>query len=274
MSDATTPRRIPSSSDGVLLGIRETGPNEAPVVVLLHGFPLSGAMWTPQFAALESDWRIVAPDARGVGTSDVGSGQYTMEMLVDDLFVVLDGAASGRPVVAVGLSMGGYILLRALEREPERFGGIVLCDTRSAADGDPGKLARAVGVRRIEREGLEPFARDFLAAVLAPDTETRHPGLADDLLRMILENSPVGVTGQLLAMASRTDTTGSLGAIGVPALVVNGSADRLTPPATGRELAARIPNAEFAEIEGAGHLSSIEAPVAFNRVLRSFLDRL
>jgi pimeloyl-ACP methyl ester carboxylesterase len=91
---------------------------------------------------------------------------------------------------------------------------------------------------------------------------------------MILENPPVGVAGQLLAMASRTDTTGSLGDIEVPALVVNGSADRLTPPATGRELAARIPDAEFAEIEGAGHLSSIEAPIAFNRVLRSFLDRL
>ena len=69
-------------------------------VLLLHGFPLSGAMWTPQIAALESDRRILAPDARGVGTSDIGSGQYTMEMLVDDLFAVLDRVAAARPIVA------------------------------------------------------------------------------------------------------------------------------------------------------------------------------
>ncbi len=274
MSGTAEMRRVPSSSRGVLLGLREVGPVDAPIVVLLHGFPLSGAMWTPQIAALESDWRILAPDARGAGTSDVGRGPCTMETLVDDLFAVLDGVAPDRRVVAVGLSMGGYILLRAHEREPDRFAGVVLCDTRSAADGDAGKLARAVGVRRIEREGLAPFATDFLAAVLAPDTELRHPGLAEDLLRMILESSPVGIAGQLLAMAARTDTTGSLGAIEVPALVVAGSEDRLTPPATCRELAEQIPGAEFAELEGAGHLSSIEAPIAFDRVLRNYLDRL
>jgi pimeloyl-ACP methyl ester carboxylesterase len=75
-------------------------------------------------------------------------------------------------------------------------------------------------------------------------------------------------------MVSRTDTTDFLSRIGVPTLVMVGSADRLTPPAVGREIAGRIPNSVFVEIAGAGHLSSIESPVEFNRVLRKYLERL
>jgi pimeloyl-ACP methyl ester carboxylesterase len=240
-------------------------------LLFLHGFPLSGAMWAPQIREFGGEWRTIAPDVRGVGASDVGTGQYSMETLVDDLFAVLDETSSGSPVVAVGLSMGGYILLRALEREPDRFRGIVLCDTRSTADGRRGRLARATGIRRIEEEGLEPFVDDFLVAVLAPGTRERHPELWAELKRSMMANSPIGVRGQLLAMASRTDTGRVLRDLSVPALVVNGSEDRLTTPATGRSLAARIPNAVFSLIEGAGHLSSIEAPAEFNRVVRSYL---
>jgi 3-oxoadipate enol-lactonase len=264
-------RRVASSSPGVLLGVRETGADDAAPLLFLHGFPLSGEMWAPQVAEFAGEWRTLAPDVRGCGTSDVGTGQYTMETLVDDLFTVLDQAVGGTPVVAVGLSMGGYILLRALEREPTRFRGVVLCDTRSAADGRTGRLARAIGIRRIEREGLEPFVEDFLAAVLAPGARQTRPDLWDDLKRMMMRNSPIGVRGQLLAMASRIDTGRVLGRISVPALVINGTEDRLTRPSAGRAMAEKIPNAVFSELEGAGHLSSIEAPLEFNRVLRSYL---
>jgi pimeloyl-ACP methyl ester carboxylesterase len=258
----------------VLLGVREAGAADAPPLLFLHGFPLSGEMWAPQVAEFEGDWRTLAPDVRGCGTSDVGTGQYTMETLVDDLFAVLDRTVPGKQVVAVGLSMGGYILLRALEREPARFRGVVLCDTRSAADGRAGRLARAIGIRRIEQEGLEPFVEDFLTAVLAPGTRHTRPDLWDDLKRMMMGNSPIGVRGQLLAMASRVDTGRVLGKISVPALVVSGAEDRLTRPADGKAMAAKIPNSVFSEIEGAGHLSSIEAPAAFNRVLRRYLTHV
>ena len=228
-------------------------------------------MWAPQVEEFSGEWRTLAPDVRGCGASDVGTGQYTMETLVDDLFAVLDRTAGAAPVVAVGLSMGGYILLRALEREPARFGGVVLCDTRSAADGRTGKLARAIGIRRIEREGLEPFVDDFLGAVLAPGAR---PALWAELKRMMMRNSPIGVRGQLLAMACRTDTGRVLGKISVPALVVNGTEDRLTRPSDGKAMASKIPNAVFSAIDGAGHLSSIEAPAAFNRVLRRYLTHV
>jgi 3-oxoadipate enol-lactonase len=274
VSDAGVVRRIPSSSPGVLLGVREAGSKSDPPLLFLHGFPLHGEMWAPQVAEFASAWRTIAPDVRGAGTSDIGTGQYTMELLVDDLFAVLDRVAGDDPVVAVGLSMGGYILLRALQREPHRFRGVVLCDTRSAADGRTGKLARAIGIRRIEIEGLEPFVDDFLAAVLAPGTRERRPDFWTALKRTMMENSPIGVRGQLLAMASRIDTGRVLGAISAPALVVNGSEDRLTRPSAGRAMAAKIPNAVFSIVEGAGHLSSLEAPVEFNRILGTYLQHI
>lgn len=252
--------------------MREAGPDAAPIVVLLHGFPLNSAMWMPQIEALEPEWRVIAPDARGVGSSDLGHGQYTMELLVDDLFAVLDGTAEGRPVVAVGLSMGGYILLRAMEREPDRFRGVVLCDTRSVADGDEGKLGRAEAIRRIREQGVALFAGGFLEQLVAPDTSRRRPELVDDLRRMILSNSPAGITGLLLAMVSRTDTTASLSRIEIPALVVVGSEDRLTPPGQAREMADRIPEARYSEIAGAGHLSNVESSDEFNRSLLDFLS--
>lgn len=266
-------RTVPSSTPGVLLAVEEAGPPDAPVVVLLHGFPLSRAMWEPQLGALAGPWRLVAPDARGVGASEVGDGQTTMETLVDDLFAVLDALGQG-PVVGCGLSMGGYILLRALEREPGRFRAAVLCDTRAEADSDEGRLSRAAAIRRIREEGVGRFADGFLASVLAPGTAERSPGLVAGLRRVILANPPAGLRGHLLAMATRTDTTASLSRIAVPTLVVVGAEDALTPPDGARAMAARIPGARTVEIPGAGHLSSVEAPGAFDRALGEFLASL
>jgi pimeloyl-ACP methyl ester carboxylesterase len=75
-------------------------------------------------------------------------------------------------------------------------------------------------------------------------------------------------------MASRVDTGRVLGSISQPSLVVNGSEDRLTRPAAGKAMAAKIPNAVFSMVEGAGHLSSVEAPAEFNRILGRYLQHI
>ncbi len=266
-------RTVPSSTPGVRLAVEEVGPADAPALLLLHGFPFSRSMWEPQLASLAGAVRLIAPDARGAGASDPGDGQTTMETLVDDLFRVLDAVAPG-PVVGCGLSMGGYILLRALEREAGRFRAVILCDTRSEPDGDEGRLARADAVRRLRDEGVPAFADGFLSSVLAPGTSERDPELVAALRRRIASNSALGIRGLLLAMATRTDTTPSLRRIAVPTLVLAGSEDALTPPARARAMAERIPGARFAEIPGAGHLSNVEAPEAFGRALSEFLASL
>src|SRR5512135_2423281 len=119
----------------------ESGPPSAMPVVFIHGFPFSHEMWQPQLEAVGKRHRAIAYDVRGHGGSFAGDGQYTIEGHVDDLLGLLDTLKIKKTVI-VGLSMGGYIALRALERNPERFRAAVLCDTRSEADTDEGKLRR------------------------------------------------------------------------------------------------------------------------------------
>lgn len=250
-----------------------TGPAGALPVVLIHGFPFDRRMWEPQVRALKGRFRLLTYDVRGLGRSRVGDGQYTMELYVDDLMSVLDGMGVDR-AVGCGLSMGGYILLRALEREPERFLGAVLCDTRSQPDTDEGRIERARTIRRLKEEGHDPFLKGFVPRVLAPATLRDQPDVVERVEAMARDTSIRGMCGALLAMAARTDTTPSLGRIRVPVLVLVGERDALTDPEVAREMADRIPEADLRVLPGAGHLSNLERPEGFNRALGQFLERV
>lgn len=258
---------------GVRLHVDARGPRDGLSVVFIHGFPFHAGMWEPQLDALSYGYRTVAYDVRGLGRSEVGDGQYTMETLVDDLFAVMDGLVNG-PAVACGLSLGGYVLLRAVEREPGRFRALVLCDTRSEADSDEGKLKRAESIRRIKAEGVGPFAETFPEVVLGASTLGRRSELVGAVRKMIRASGALGICGAQLAMAARTDTTGVLGRIRVPTLLLFGEEDALTPPAVGEAMARRIRGAELRIVPGAGHLSNLENAEAFTEELCRFLDGL
>jgi pimeloyl-ACP methyl ester carboxylesterase len=136
-------------------------------IVLIHGFPFSKEMWKPQVKRLSGNYRVVTYDVRGHGGSEVGDGQYMLEFFVDDLFELLRhlGIEEG---VLVGLSMGGYIALRAIERNPGVFRALVLCDTCSDADTNEAKLKRADAIRTIKSLVKQAFSESLLKAVLAP----------------------------------------------------------------------------------------------------------
>ncbi|MBM2853064.1 MAG: hypothetical protein HW420_1611 [Candidatus Nitrosotenuis sp.] len=104
-------------------------------------------MWKAQIALLqENGFRVISYDLRGHGQSDVGDGQYTLELFVDDLIALLDYLKITKTVVC-GFSMGGYVALRAIERNPERFNALILCDTTSSADSNEARLRRATSSR-------------------------------------------------------------------------------------------------------------------------------
>lgn len=259
--------------NGGHLNVMDDGPRDGLAVVFLHGFPFSHAMWAPQAAIASSRYRTVTYDIRGHGLSDVGEGQYTIEGHVDDLIAILDHLGIER-AVGVGLSMGGYILLRALEREQGRFLAAVLCDTRSEADTDEGKLKRFEAIKAVRTSGVAGFAEGFVRAVFAADSFHRHPE-AIDTIRKIIERTPaLSIIGSLLALASRTDTTPSLTRITIPTLILVGEKDVTTPPAASEAMHRKIPNAKLAVLPGAAHMSNLENPDAFNAQLFGFLEGL
>jgi len=258
-------------NDAHLLVVEEGDARTHPVV-FIHGFPFSHAMWQSQITAVSRTFRAIAYDVRGLGGSSVGDGQYTIEGHVDDLIGLLDHLAIPKAVI-IGLSMGGYIALRALERNPERWSGAVLCNTRSEADTDEGRIGRAAAIRMVKKSGSKVFADDFVHKVFAPASVTRVPDAMEMITGVIARTPPLAIAGTLLALAARTDTTASLSRINIPTLIMVGEHDMTTPPEASRAMHERIPGSELHIVPLAAHMSPLENPEFVNTHLLEFLRR-
>lgn len=258
--------------NGHTINYAERGMPQGVPIVFIHGFPFDHSMWELQMMALPNHFRAITYDVRGHGMSDVGDGQFTIELFVDDLLFLLDHLVISHAIFC-GLSMGGYIALRAIERHSERCMGLVLCDTRSEADTDEGKIKRTASLKTVKQEGTRVFAEGFVKAAFAPQTFQENPAAVETIKKIITSNSPLGISGTLLALAARTETTAVLPTISVPTLILVGERDMLTPPSAAQSMHERIPNSEMHIIANAAHMSNIENPVEFNRHLLAFLKQ-
>lgn len=242
-------------------------------VLMIHGFPLNNTMWDFQVAGLADVARLITPDLRGHGlTEPTDFFPYTMEMMATDCINLLDFMGQEGPVVVAGLSMGGYVAFEICRRFPERVSGLILAATKASADSDEGKKARKESARVALAEGVEPVAESLLPKLLAPAAYEDEPDLVEFLYSMMLDASPEGVAGAQLAMGQRPDSKGDLKGLKVPTLVVHGVEDQLIPVSEAEIMAKGIPGADLALIEGAGHMVNLEQPMAFNDVVRGFLE--
>lgn len=250
-----------------------TGPSTAPALVLVHGFPFSLEQWRPQLDALADAWRVIAFDLRGHGHSPAGPGPVFIEDLVDDFVDLLDHLEL-ESVCLGGLSMGGYVALRAADREPDRIHGLVLADTKAAGDDNAGRVKRAQAARAVRAKGMAAFA-DGLLPALFPKERLTPPTPAVTAVRAMIEGtSPEGAAFALGAMAARLDLRERLPTMTMPALVVVGDQDTLTPPSDAEALVEALPDATLVRLAGAGHVSNLEAAEAFTAAVRAFLERL
>ena len=253
--------------------IFEEGDNSALPIIFVHGFPFDHRMWEEQLNELSSDFYCISYDIRGLGESLPGDGQYTIEVFVDDLFSVIDVLKIERPVLC-GLSMGGYIALRAVEKMESKFAGLILCDTKSEADSNEVKLKRAEGINKINKEGLDSFIPGFINNCFSDQFKMNNKSEYSEIVARAVGFDPVGVKGCLLAMAGRTDTTSYLSEIKIPTLILHGADDILLTPDIMRVMANKISNSEFFEVPDSGHIISIENPGFVNRKLMSFLKKI
>lgn len=241
-------------------------------LVLLHAFPLDGAMWQPQCGALVPQCRCIIPDLRGFGRS-AGGGPHAMERYADDVVAILDAARIERAIVG-GLSLGGYVAFAMWRRHRDRFRALILANTRADADTDEGRARRQELIALAREKGPGAVVARQLPGLVGRTTRENNPTLYDFIHSMMVGASVEGLVGALGAMAKRPDSTELLGGIDVPTLVIAGDEDAVTPAKGMREMASRIPNARFELIAGAGHLSNLERPAAFNHVISEFLASL
>jgi pimeloyl-ACP methyl ester carboxylesterase len=243
-------------------------------LLFVHGFPFDHSMWDAQIRDLAPAARILAPDLRGLGKSDLpASGRASLADHADDLAAWMDASGMDRAVL-VGLSMGGYIAFEAWRRHRKRFAGLALVDTTAAEDTPAGKKARVQTRESILLGGMSAVSSGLLTACLGETTRATRPAVVQTVRHLILSTPAGGAVAAVEAMRQRPDSTGDLAGIDVPTSVIVGDEDSLTPPAVAREMARRIPKAELVTVPDAGHLTPLEAPAAVTRALRTLLRRV
>jgi pimeloyl-ACP methyl ester carboxylesterase len=244
-----------------------------PVVLFLHAFPLGRFMWDDTARDLARDHAVLRFDCRGFGDSPAGEGALSMERIADDAAALLDRLGLGQ-AVAVGCSMGGYAALAMVRRHPDRLRGLVLQNTRAAADTPEAREGRALLAEKVLREGAAAAADAFLPRLLGDTSRRDRPALVAAIRERILRNPPRGIANALLGLGARADSTPTLREIRVPTLALGGAEDLLTPPADIQGLASGIAGARSVFLDGAGHLPSLETPEAYVAALRRFLAGL
>ena len=227
-------------------------------------------MWEPQLALADRGWRVVAPQLRGFdGAAEPVAA--SVDDYAGDMIDLVDSLGIESAVIG-GLSMGGYIALAIFRHAPRYFRGMVLADTRSHADTPEGVEGRKRMLQLVRDKGPAAVADEMLPKLLGETTRRTRPELVSRVRDLILANSTEAIAGAITALMTRPDSTPLLSSIHCPTLILVGEEDSVTPPPLSEEMQRRIGGAELAIIPGAGHLSNLEQPSAFNDAVARFLE--
>ncbi|MGW3283380.1 alpha/beta fold hydrolase [Streptomyces sp. NPDC001002] len=271
------------SADGSRLHVEIHGPEDAPAVVLAHGWTCSTAFWAAQIRDLEVDHRVIAYDQRGHGRSPASRSCGT-DALADDLEAVLKATlAPGQQAVIVGHSMGGMTVMAAAARPAfrEHAVAVLLCSTgasRLVAESTvlpirAGRTRTWLTKKILGARGplgpVTPVSRALLKyATMGPGSA---PHMVEAVARIVLACPPKAryAWSQVLDLL---ELDHGVREIGVPTAVLCGTADRLTPPVHTRALVAALPNCVGStELAGLGHMVPIEAPESVSGRIRELV---
>ena len=256
------------SANGIEINYAIEG--EGPMVTFSHSLGCNLSMWDAQVAALRRRYRVLRFDTRGHGQSGAPAGAYTLEQLAEDLHGLLAGLGIARTHF-VGLSMGGMIGQVFALKYPEMVQSLVLCDTTSRYPAAAAPVWQD-RIKTVEAKGMDPLVEPTLGRWFTAPFRARRQDLMTQVGAMIRDTPAQGYIGCCHAIP-RINVTDRLAAVTCPALVIVGEEDPGTPVEMARDIHAALPSAELAILRSASHLSNLEQPEEFNRVLLRFLDK-
>lgn len=238
-------------------------------VVLLHGFPLTSAIWAQQRQQLADRYRVITPDLRGHGQSPAPAGIYEMESLAGDVLELLDSLDIEQAAI-MGHSMGGYVTLAAWRIAPARFLALGLIDSQAGADTPEGRQGRMQLAEKVAAQGSQAAADAMLPRLFSPGVAAGSP-IWEQVRGMILITPQAGIIGALNGMAVRPDSNPILPGVDVPVLIVTGDKDQIIPVAKAEAMSTAIPNATLKVIANAAHMTMLEQPAATTAAIDEFL---
>lgn len=244
---------------------------DGPVLLCLHGIGSSSRSFVAQLEGLASIATVVAWDAPGYRASAAWDRPRGMDGYADDAVALLDDLACGAADV-LGTSFGGVVATRMALRHPDRVRSLVL------ADSTPGSGVTPEGAAAMRRRGAElaELGPEAFAATRARRLVSPHADqdLVDRVARTMVEAIALPGYAHAAAAMADTDHRADFARVDVPTLVLVGEHDEVTPPSVSRAIADALPQATYAEVPDAGHVSNVENPAAFNDLVRDFLARL
>lgn len=252
--------------EGCRLNYRVDGNPQAPALMFSNSLGTTHELWTPQVAGLASAFRVILYDTRGHGGSDAPKGAYTLEMLGLDALAILDAAEATRAHVC-GLSLGGLTAMWLGVHAPDRIESLILAST-AARIGNA--LLWQERIELVKSSGLQPLAKAAMDRWFTEGFRAAHPDVIDRY-RQMLESCPAEGYVSCCAVLRDADLRGEIGGIAVPALVIAGTHDPVTPPADADAIRARIRHARVTLLDAA-HLANVEQPDAFNDCVVAFIN--
>ena len=246
---------------------------KGPDLVLLHPFPLNHHIWDPIAERLATRYRVILPDLRGHGDSEVGEGPATMKKHAADVLRVCEEVGVERAVFC-GNSIGGYVMFELWRQQRERIRAMVLCGTKAGADDTDARINRLKAAETVEREGPEQFIEGMLARLPGESTRRNRPDIVDRARNMMRRMTVAGIAEIQRGMAERPDSIPTLATIDVPALVMVGDEDVATPLSEAEIMVRGVRGSRLAVVAGSGHYVPLERSEEVHSLLQEFMQTI
>jgi len=241
-------------------------------IVFVHGHPFNHTMWQYQTSHFSKEYRLIMPDLRGYGQTEVTPGRVMLDEMALDIVHLL-GSLQIEQAIFCGLSMGGQILLDFYRLFPHKVKALIIASSDARGETPESYRQRLQKAATILEVGMKQHTDDTIHQYIAPASMKNAP-VYTHLYEMMTTTTAEGATAAHKGRGERRDHLPILPHIHVPTLIVVGEEDFFTPEPIARLMSDTIPGAQLAVIAGAGHLPNMEKPEEFNAVVYSFLKKL
>ena len=230
------------------------------VIVLIPGLAADHRMWTHQIDGLDGSRPASVAFAHKRAASITAMAQAVLEEFDGELALC-------------GASMGGMIAMEAVRLAPQRVRALALLGTVADPETPEMHQLRSDAIQLFEQGRAEEIIRANVPLAFHPDNAS-DPVLTGAYLQMVLDAGTETLVRHNRAVMARPDARPHLGQIRCPTLVLCGEADQLTLPEHSRAIAAAIPRARLALVDGCGHMLTMEQPARVNALLADWLAAL
>jgi 3-oxoadipate enol-lactonase len=255
-------------ANGITMNYEASGQGNP--LVLIHGAGDNLNMWYHQLPAFSQKYRVISYDFRGAGGTEVPEGDYTIAVMAEDAYQLMQALGVGRGYL-LGFSMGGRIALEVAINHPEMVKALVLANSALGLT-PPSPESREWRRRMVAslEHGEAPSVMDMLTvSSFSPDYKSRHPAEFDRYLKVKLHNHPEGFA-RLMRSMGLLAAPPYLSRLKCPVLIIAGEKDILMGTAQGRLAHEAIAGSKLVAMPS-GHATPVEAPQAFNSAVLEFL---